>query len=123
MRKSRRAIVLLALTCGVLALGCAGDVGKQVMGSPELQGRIMDMIAANPATAGAMTDRLLASDSTRTELIARLVANAGGAQGVMAAVAKDPTLLDGALNLAMQDAAMKQHVLTLFKGMQMAGAK
>ena len=47
----------------------------------------------------------------------------GGAQAVMEAVAKDQTMMDGALNLAMQDPAMKEHVMTLFKGMRMAGAK
>jgi hypothetical protein len=41
----------------------------------------------------------------------------------MEAVAKNETILDGALNAAMQDPAMKEHIMTLFKGMRMAGAK
>ena len=45
------------------------------------------------------------------------------AQAVMDAVGKNTTLMDGALNVAMQDPAMKEHVLTLFRGMKMAGAK
>ena len=123
MRKSKWTVVLVAAVCAVLALGCAGDIGKQVMASPELQGKVMDMISASPTTAGGMVDRLLGSDSTRALVIERLVSSAGGAQAVMEAVAKNQTLMDGALNLAMQDPAMKEHVMTLFKGMRMAGAK
>ena len=59
MRKTKWTIVLVAAVCAVLALGCAGDVGKQVMASPELQAKVMDMISANPETAGGMVDRLL----------------------------------------------------------------
>jgi hypothetical protein len=115
--------VLVAVVCAVLALGCAGDIGKQVMASPELQAKVMDMISASPGTAGGMVDRLLGSDSTRALVIEKLVGSAGGAQAVMEVVAKNQTLMDGALNIAMQDPAMKEHVMTLFKGMRMAGAK
>jgi len=123
MRKTRWTVVLVAAACAVLALGCAGDIGKQVMANPELQAKVMDMISASPSTAGGMVDRLLGSDSTRALVIDKLVGSAGGAQAVMDVVAKNQTLLDGALNVAMQDPAMKEHVLTLFKGMKMAGSK
>jgi len=122
MRKTWK-VVFVAAVAGALALGCAGDIGKQVMASPELQGKIMDMIGADTTTAGGMVDRLLMKDDTRALIIEKLVSTAGGAQAVMEVVAKNPTLLDGALNVAMQDPAMKEHVMTLFKGMRMAGAK
>ncbi len=123
MRKTKWTIALVAAVCAVLALGCAGDVGKQVMASPELQAKVMDMISASPSTAGGMVDRLLSSDSTRALVIEKLVSSAGGAQAVMEVVAGNQTLMDGALNIAMQDPAMKEHVMTLFRGMRMAGAK
>lgn len=123
MRKTLWKVSLVAVVCGVLALGCAGDIGKQVMASPQLQAKVMDMISGNMATAGGMVDRLLGADSTRALVIEKLVGSAGGAQAVMEAVAKNQTLMDGALNAAMQDPAMKEHILTLFKGMKMAGAK
>ena len=123
MRKTSWTVVLVAAVCAVLALGCAGDVGKQVMASPELQAKVMDMITANSATAGGMVDRLIGTDSTRAIVIDKLMGTAGGAQAVMEVVAKNPTLMDGTLNLAMQDPVMKEHVMTLFKGMRMAGAK
>jgi len=123
MRKSRMTVVLVAAVCAMLALGCAGDIGKQVMANPELQAKVMDMISASPATAGGMVDRLLGSDSTRALVIEKLVGSAGGAQAVMDVVGRNTTLIDGALNVAMQDPAMKEHVLTLFKGIKMAGGK
>jgi hypothetical protein len=123
MRKTKWTVVLVAAVCAVLALGCAGDAGKQVMASPELQAKVMDMISADPATAGGMVDRLLGSDSARAVVIEKLVGTAGGAQAVMEVVGSNQTLIDGALNIAMQDPDMKEHVMTLFKGMKMAGAK
>ncbi len=119
MRKTWK-VVLVAAAAGLLAVGCAGDIGKQVMSNPELQGKIMDMISSNSATAGAMVDRLLGQDSTRAMIVEKLISNAGGQQAVMDVVAKNQTLMDGALNAAMQDPAMKEHVMTLIKGMSMA---
>ena len=123
MRKMKLTVALVAAVCAVLALGCAGDIGRQVMASPELQAKVMDMISADPATAGGMADRLLGTDSARAVVIEKLVGSADGAQAVMEVVGRSQTLMDGALNVAMQDSAMKEHVMTLFKGMRMAGAK
>lgn len=123
MRKTKWTIVLVVAACATLVLGCAKDAGKQVMASPELQAKIMDMISADTVSAGSMVDRLLASDRAREVVIEKLVGSAGGAQRVMEVVGSNQTLMDGALNIAMQDPAMKEHVMTLFKGMRMAGAK
>lgn len=123
MRRSKWMLALVATALVALTLGCAGDIGKQVMASPDLQAKVMDMITADNATAGGMVDRLLGTDSTRAIVIEKLVSSAGGAQAVMEVVGKNQTLIDGALNIAMQDPAMKEHVMTLFKGMRMAGAK
>jgi hypothetical protein len=38
---------------------------------------------------------------------------------MMAKMASNQTMVDGVLNLAVQDSTMREHVLTLFKGMQM----
>jgi hypothetical protein len=121
--RNRSMLVVLVALCGLVAFGCAGDIGKQVMANPELQAKIMDMIASSTPTAGGMVDRLLSADSTRAVVIEKLLGSAGGAEAVMQAVARNQTLMDGVLNSAMQDPAMKEHVLTLFKGMKMAGAK
>ena len=114
------------LTCltvaAALATGCAGDMTKQLVSDPNLQATVMDLISGNGGMAGQMADRLLASDSTRTMLVDKLLANGDAAQSVMMAVARNSTMLDGVIGLAVQDPAMKDHVLTLLKGIQMAGA-
>jgi hypothetical protein len=111
-------VAVLALA---LAAGCGGDMVKQLLSNPELQGKVMDAISANSGMAGQMVDRLLASDSTRTLVMDKMLANGGAAQAMMSAVAKDQTMMDGVIGLAVQDSSMRAHVLTLFKGMQMAG--
>jgi len=122
MRRTMR-IVLVAAAAGLLAMGCAGDIGKQVMGNPDLQAKVMDMISADSVSAGGMVDRLLGHENTRAMIIEKLVSSAGGAQAVMDVVAKNQTLIDGALNVAVQDPAMKEHVMTLIKGMSMTMKK
>jgi hypothetical protein len=120
MRKTRWTVVLVVAVSVSLGLGCAGDVARQVMGDPALQGRIMDMISANPEAAGGMVDRMLGTDSTRAVMIEKLVSSAGGAQAVMEVVGRNQTLIDGAINVAVQDPAMREHVMTLIKGINMA---
>lgn len=120
MRKTRWTVVLVVVASALLGLACAGDVAKQVMGDPAMQVRIMDMISANQESAGGMVDRLLAADSTRAMMIEKLVSSAGGAQAVMEVVAKNQTMIDGAINIAVQDPAMREHVMTLVKGINMA---
>jgi hypothetical protein len=119
MRKTRWTFVLAFSVVALLGLGCAGDVAQQVMASPDLQAKILDMVSADPEAAGGMVDRLLASDSTRALVVEKLVSSAGGARAVMEAVARNTTLLDGAINMAVQDPATRQHVLTLVKGINM----
>jgi hypothetical protein len=120
MRKTSWTVVLVVAVSVSLGLGCAGDVARQVMGDPALQGKIMDMISANPEAAGGMVDRMLGTDSTRAVMIEKLVSSAGGAQAVMEVVGRNQTLIDGAINVAVQDPAMREHVMTLIKGINMA---
>lgn len=122
MKSPLRLLTCLGLAA-VLAAGCSGDMSKQLVSDPNLQTTVMDLIAGNGGMAGQMTDKLLASDSTRTMLVEKLLANGDAAQDVMLAVARNSAMLDGVIGLAVQDPAMKDHVLTLLKGIEMAGAK
>ncbi len=116
--------MVAALVLGAaLAAGCGGDLGSKIMANPEIQQKIMGMIAANSGTASQMMDHMLASDTARAVVVETVLANGPAAQQMMLRVAKDQSMLDGVLNLAVQDPVMKDHVLTLFKGMQMAGVK
>jgi hypothetical protein len=106
-----------------LAAGCGGDLSRQVLANPEQQDQVMTLIASSSATAGAMMDHLLGSDTARAVVIDKALGNAEAAQSLMVAMARDPTTIEGVLNLAMQDSSMRHHVRTLFKGMQIAGMK
>ncbi len=122
IRADRRIGAVLVVAAALLG-GCGGDLGQQVMGNPAIQQKVMGMIAANSGTAGQMVDQLLASDSARVVLVDKLLASPHGSEASLGHVASHTTLLDGVLTRAMQDPAMKDHVLTLFKGMQMAAGK
>lgn len=123
MKDSIRRVAGPAGLAALLAMGCSGDLGKQVMSNPGIQENIMGSIAAHENTAVAMMNHMLASDTARAVVVDKVLANAPASQQLMLAIAKDPTMLDGIINLAVQDSSMKDHVLTLFKGMQMAGVK
>ena len=107
----------------LLAAGCGGDLGTKLMANPEVQNNIMGTIAGHTVTASRMMDHLLASDSARAVVVEKVLGHGATAQQLLLAVAKNPTMLDGVINLAVQDPTTKDHVMTLFHGMQMAGVK
>jgi hypothetical protein len=53
-------------------------------------------------------------------LVEKLMANGGAAQSVMVAVAKNSSMLDGVIGLAVQEPTMKEHVMGMLKGIEMA---
>jgi hypothetical protein len=108
--------------CAALAAGCAEDVSKQVVSDPATQTKVIEAIAGNPELAGLVLDRLLAGD-TRAQVIEKAMGNGPAVQGILQKVATDQTMVDGVLGIAVQDSAMRGHVLAILKGMQMAGAK
>ncbi len=121
--KTRTHLVAGLVLGALLAAGCGGDLGAKMMANPEVQNNIMGTIAGHSQTASLMMDRLLASDSARAIVIEKVLANGAAAQQILRGVEKNPTMLDGAINLAVQDPATKDHVMTLFRGIQMAGGK
>jgi len=120
--RSERIRVGIAMAVALFLFGCGGDIGTMIEKNRAMRDQIMTAIAKNPEMAGAMTDQLLASDSTRTLVIDRLMANGGARQAIMASIGHDQTMIDGVIAFAVQDSAMKAHVLTLLKGVEMAGA-
>ncbi|HEY2955283.1 MAG TPA: hypothetical protein VGK89_08550 [Candidatus Eisenbacteria bacterium] len=108
----------IAVLSGTLVLGCAGDLSKRLATDTAFQAAVMDAIASNPELASRMADRLMGGES-HALVMERVLANGPTVQGLMAKVAQDQTVLDGVLNLAVQDSAMRAHILTLFEGMRM----
>jgi hypothetical protein len=121
--KRRGVAIAVAVIGAALMFGCGGDVAKMMTTNPEMRDKIMGAITANPDLAGQMVDKLMGGDTTRTLVLDRVMANGGAMQEMMARMAKDQTMVDGILNVAVQDSSMHNHVMTLLKGMQMMGKR
>jgi hypothetical protein len=59
------------------------------------------------------------SDTTRAIVAEQMMGNAQARQEFMLRAARERTMIEGMLNVAVQDSAMKTHVMTLMRGMQM----
>jgi hypothetical protein len=49
----------------------------------------------------------------------KMAASNDAMQAMMGKIAKDQAMMDGVLNMAVQDPTMKEHLMTLMKGMGM----
>jgi hypothetical protein len=118
----KRILTLAVVVAGVVIAGCQGPVDK-LLADQALREQLWLKVTGSPELSGQVVDRLLGADSTRTVLLGRMMANAEARQAMLTMVAKDRTLMDGALNFAVQDSSMRDHVKTLVKGMEMGGGR
>jgi hypothetical protein len=118
----KRLAVLAAAVCTLSVSGCGNPV-DQLLANQGLRTQLWDKVASSPDLSGQMVDRLLAADSTRAALFDRVMAGGGSRQALLARVATDRELMDGAIHFAVQDSSMRDHLMTLFKGMEMAGGR
>lgn len=117
-----RARMLAAVSLCVLLTGC-GDPVDRLLASNDSRALLWDRVAGSTDLSGQIVDRLLAVDSTRAVVLDHLLANGEVRQVLLARVATDRMLLDGAIHFAVQDSSTRDHVMTLVKGMEMAGAR
>jgi len=99
--------------------GCADPVDR-LLADEAQRARLWDSVASNPELATQVVDRLLGTDSTRTALLDHLLSGGGVRQTLLMRVATDRSLMDGTVHFAVQDSAMRDHLMTLFRGMEMA---
>ncbi len=118
-----RRVLVVGGCAGVLALAGCGDAVHRMLSDPAMRGHLFAAIVADSSLTREAADQLLANDTARALLWERALGNGAARQHLLTEVARDRTLLDGVIQFAVQDTAMRGHVLTLFKGMQMAGAK
>jgi len=116
---SRFAVAAWGVVTAALLIGCGGDAARMLVSNSEMRDQVMTAITRNPDLAGQMIDHFMASDSTRLMAMNKIMSHGGAVQDLMARVARDPTKLDGVINLAVQDTTMRSHVLTLLKGIEM----
>jgi hypothetical protein len=112
---------MLAVAAGcTLLLGCAADPVKTIQTDAALRSRVMGAIVADSALASGMADTLIRDPGTRALVVEKLASDGESMQLLMARIARDPTAVDGIIGFAVQESTMKEHVLTLLKGMQIA---
>jgi hypothetical protein len=119
----RKTTLALAAALTVMVAGCGGDVAQQILGNEQLRGQVMDVIAAHKDVAFQAVDRIVASDSLRGQVVEHLLHNDNVARQVILTIASNPDAFDMVLGVAVRDSAMRTHVLTLAKGIEMARAK
>ena len=122
-RATGRAVLLAAAAlCLPVMFGC-GDPVNRLLSSDAQRARLWDTVAGNPELSGQVVDRLLGADSTLTGLIDRAMENGRARQAVLMRVATDRSLMEGTIHFAVQDSAMRGHLMTLFRGMEMGNAR
>jgi hypothetical protein len=121
MMNARMTWAALAALVMILAIAGCGSPVDQVVKSDDLRGQMMEKITGDPAMAVDVLQRLLGSEESQGIVLDQVMGNSDALQALMARMAKDQTMVDGILNVAVQDSAMRVHVMTLFQGMQMAG--
>ena len=122
MTSARKLLVMGGVAATLAVAGC-GDAVHRMLADPLTRGKVFAQIVADTALTREAADQLIGGETTRAELFDRVLANGPARQAMLIAVARDPMLLDGVLQFAVQDSSMRKHVMTLFKGMQIAGAK
>ncbi len=119
----KRVTVLAATVLWVGWVSGCGDPVDRLLASGELRTQLWLKVGERSDLSTEVVDHLLSADSTRAALIDRVMASGGARQAVLTRVAQDRTLMDGAINFAVQDSSMRDHLMTLFRGMQMAGGQ
>jgi len=125
MKRFRVAVVVAAAVAAGAALvsGCGMNMAGQLSSNEQFRTQVFDAIVANRSLANGMVDKLMASDTTRIAIVDKMLANDEVAKQVIVRIATNPDAMDLVMGAAVQDSAMRAHVMTLFKGMQMASKK
>lgn len=118
MKRSRMILTLVA--AAAIAAGCNGDIGKQLSTNELMRTQVFDALAANPQLAMQAIDRVVQPDSLRQQVVAHLLANDEIAKLVLVRIGTNPEALDMVVGIAAKDSAMRGHLVTLVKGIEMA---
>jgi len=110
-------VVLVGALAAALT-GC-GDAMHRMLANQTTRTQLLDQIAADTSLTAATVDRLMASDPSRSVVVQRFLDNGEARQALLARVGLDRTFVDGMIHYAAQDSGMREHVMTLVRGMQM----
>lgn len=120
----KRVLMAALMVAAVMAVaGCGADVSKQIATNEQMRTQVFDAIAADQALAGQVVDKLMASDSTRIAIVDKMLTNDEVSKQVIVRVAMNPDAINMVIGTAVQDSAMRGHVMTLLKGIEMGSRK
>lgn len=114
LRSAAAGALLMALS------GCAGDPVVKMLDDPNSQARLVDLMVADTTIAQTLVTRLLGSSESRAMLLERTLEDGTSSQELMLRVSTDPAFMNGVIGLGMKDPGMREHLMTLLRGMQMA---
>jgi len=113
---------MITLTASLGSTGCLGDIAQQVVQDPKVADRVMGAIAEHQDVAMGMLDKLVSTDSLRTAAIEHLLQNDAVSQQLLDRVASNPRAVDYVLQSAVRDPQMRDHIISVVKGIEMATA-
>lgn len=116
MKRWHLAILVTALAAALT--GC-GDAIHRMVTNQTTRTQILEQIAADTSLTAATVDRLMASEPSRSVVVQRFLDNGEARQALLARVGMDRTFVDGMIQYAAQDSGMREHLMTLVRGMQM----
>src|SRR5205809_7434389 len=111
-------LVALVAALAATASGC-GDAIHRMLSNQTTRTQLLEQIAADTSLTGATMDRLLGAEPSRSVVVRRFLENGEARQALLARVGMDRTFVDGMIHFAVQDSGMRDHVMTLVRGMQM----
>jgi hypothetical protein len=118
--QTRNVILLVAASAVLGVAGCGGDISQQLVSNEQLRTQVIDVLASHKDLALKTVDRFMASDSVRSAVVDQMLNNENGAKQVLIRIGTNPEALDMVMGIAVRDSAMRGHVLTLLKGVEMA---
>ncbi|MBK7368614.1 MAG: hypothetical protein IPJ04_12080 [Candidatus Eisenbacteria bacterium] len=118
MKRSRTILMLVA--AAAITAGCNGDIGKQLASNELLRTQVFDALAANPQLAMQAIDRVVQGDTLRAQVVEHMLANDDIAKQVLVRIGTNPAALDMVVGIAAKDSTMRDHLVTLVKGIEMA---
>jgi hypothetical protein len=116
-----RNVVLLATAAALFGVaGCGGDIAKQIVSNEALRTQVMDVLVSHKDLALKTVDRFMANDTLRAAVVDQMLSNENAAKQVLIRIGTNPQALDMVMGVAVRDSAMRGHVVTLIKGVEMA---
>lgn len=121
MKRGR--IAVLAVAALIVAAGCSTDVAKQLVSNEQMRTQVIDAIVANKDLTGQVLDKIMANDSTRIAVVDRMLGNDNVAKQVLVRIGSNKQAIEMVMGVAAQDSSTREHMMTLFRGMEMAAKK